>query len=73
MDEKMKKRLLMYLIQYGWRDEYEGDDRFVCDPQDYETEEDYLRAKHAWRDKYEDFEVDNFEYESEYLESKKHE
>lgn len=70
MDEKWKRRLLMYLVQYGWRDNYESDDCSVCDPYAFQTEEEYLRAKHAWRDQYDDLDVEDYEYEDEFLASR---
>ena len=45
MDDKMKDLLLGYLVLYGWRDEYDRDG--VCDPYDYESEEEFLEAVRA--------------------------
>ena len=43
MDDRMKRILLSYLMLYGWRDEYECE--YGVDPNDFETEEEFLKAR----------------------------
>lgn len=65
-------------LEYAWREDYEDDFiEYGIDPEDYETEEEYVEAlneaKYAWREDYEDdfFEYgvdpDDYETEEEYV------
>lgn len=56
--------------EYAWREEYEFDTTTDVDPEDYDTEEEYLAAveEASWRDKYvlsTDTSVDADEYDTE--------
>lgn len=64
--------------EYSWREEYEWDAEYGVDPEDYETEDEYLEAlneeKYVWRETCEDgldYAVfpEDFETEEEYLEA----
>ena len=48
----MDEYFMMYLMMYGWRDQYGRE--YGIDPEDYEYEEDFLRALEAAREREED-------------------